>query len=273
MRVIVHVSDLHFGRTDPAVIAALRGAILELRPDLVAVSGDLTQRARTAQFVEAREFLRTLPFPQIVVPGNHDVPLYNVVERFLSPLGGYRKYISADLEPSVRDDEIAVVGLNSTRASLWRGGGRVNEGQTARAASQLAAAEGRLKVVVTHHPFDLPLGHDERHLVGGATMAMAALARAGADLFLAGHLHRAHVGGTAARYRIAGHSAIVVQAGTMSTRERGEPNTFNVLRVGPAAMAIERRTWRPDRDLFEPSAAGAFVRGPSGWMPRDEPAV
>lgn len=270
MRIIVHVSDLHFGRTDPGVMQMLARTILEVRPDLVAVSGDLTQRARTTQFLAARDFLRGLPFPQIVVPGNHDVPLYNVVERFLSPLGGYRRYINADLEPYLQDDEIAVVGLNSTRVGLWRGGGRVNEGQITRAAVRLQDAGARLKVVVTHHPFDLPAGHAERHLVGRAMMAMTALARAGADLFLAGHLHRAHVGDTAKRYRIAGHSALVVQAGTVSTRERGEPETFNVLRVSPTAVTVERRSWHAGRGRFEPSLAGAFVRGGGGWVPGDD---
>lgn len=265
MRVIAHVSDLHFGRTDPFVIAALQRSILELTPDLLAVSGDLTQRASPAQFAEAGEFLRALPFPQIVVPGNHDVPLFDLPRRLLTPLGGYLRHISGDLEPMVADDEIAVVGLNSVRAALMRGGGRLNANQVERAAARLQSAGSRLKAVVTHHPFDLPAGAPERHLVGRSVMAMTTLARAGADLFLAGHLHRAHIGETATRYRIAGHSALVVQAGTVSTRQRGEPASFNVLRVSPNRIEVEPRTWRSAAGEFQRAAVSSFVRSAEGW--------
>jgi 3',5'-cyclic AMP phosphodiesterase CpdA len=99
VRKILHVSDLHFGRIDPATLDPLRKTAERLKPDLVVVSGDLTQRARAWQFREARDYLATLPKPQLVVPGNHDVPLYDVVSRFLRPLSNYRRYISEDLEP------------------------------------------------------------------------------------------------------------------------------------------------------------------------------
>src|SRR5712671_7289873 len=99
MRVIVHLSDIHFGRIDASLIAPLRETVKEIKPDLVAVSGDLTQRARSHQFREARAFLDSLPQPQIVVPGNHDVPLHNVLSRFARPLRKYRRYITSDLRP------------------------------------------------------------------------------------------------------------------------------------------------------------------------------
>lgn len=98
MRTIVHLSDLHFGRVDLTVVAALIETVTKIKPDLVAVSGDLTQRARSHQFKEARTFLDKLPTPQIVVPGNHDVPLHNVFARFLKPLTKYRRYITPDLK-------------------------------------------------------------------------------------------------------------------------------------------------------------------------------
>ena len=99
--------------------------------------------------------------------------------------------------------------------------------QIDRAAARLRHCRRRpIKVIVTHHPFDLPEGFRREHLVGRAAMAMERFAEVGADLFLAGHLHVSHVGHTADRYNIAGHSALVVQAGTLSTRGRGELNTF-----------------------------------------------
>ena len=116
MRTLVHLSDLHFGRVDPALLSPLRALVEHLEPDVVVVSGDLTQRARSAQFQQARVFLDSLPGPQIVVPGNHDVPLYNVFSRFLTPLVKYRRHVTDDLSPEYVDEEIAVLGINTARS-------------------------------------------------------------------------------------------------------------------------------------------------------------
>ena len=123
MRTVVHLSDLHFGRVDPRLVAPLVQAIKTVAPHLVAVSGDLTQRARRREFVQARAFLQQLTCPQIIVPGNHDVPLYNMAARFLRPLAGYGRYITRDLEPVFVDEEMIVVGLNSARSVMFGGGG------------------------------------------------------------------------------------------------------------------------------------------------------
>src|SRR6476660_1479279 len=112
MRVVVHVSDIHFGRVDPATIEPLANAIIRRSPHLLAVSGDLTQRARRREFAAARAFLDGLPFPRLVIPGNHDVPLHNIFTRFFTPLARYRDAITDDLSPVYRDDEIIVVGVN-----------------------------------------------------------------------------------------------------------------------------------------------------------------
>src|SRR6266550_2681089 len=130
MRTLVHLSDLHFGRVDEQIIEPLISAVTEINPDLVAVSGDLTQRARSRQFRDARAFLNALPQPQIVVPGNHDVPLHNVFTRFLRPLDKYKRHITGDLHPTYVDDEIVVVGVNTAR-SLTIKGGRINADQVA----------------------------------------------------------------------------------------------------------------------------------------------
>jgi 3',5'-cyclic AMP phosphodiesterase CpdA len=266
MRTIVHVSDLHFGRVDPRLVPPLVQTIHAIAPHLIAVSGDLTQRARRSQFAQARAFLQQLPFPKIVVPGNHDVPLYNVAARLLGPLTRYRHYIARDLKPVFVDEEMIVVGLNSVRSALFGGGGRLNEEQVGRAASCLqTAAPHVVKIVVTHHPFGLPEGHGEEHLIGRSRMAMEQLARVGADLFLAGHLHVSHAGCTAERYKIAGHSALVVQAGTMSTRGRGERNSFNVVRLARPHISVERYTWDEERQTFRTSWSGAFQQTPEGW--------
>ncbi len=266
MRSIVHLSDIHFGRVNPLVIAPLIETVAKINPDLVAVSGDLTQRARSYQFKEARDFLDALPTPQIVVPGNHDVPLHNVFTRFAQPLRKYQRYITSDLRPFYYDDEIAVLGVNTAR-SLTIKGGRVSQEQVAWMRERLCATDPLVvKVVVTHHPFDLPEGHDERNLVGRARMAMEQLASCGADVFLAGHLHISHTTHSAVRYKIKGHSALVVQAGTAaSTRGRGEGNSFNVIRIDRPHIAVERLEWQPDRAEFTLATTERFTHTPDGW--------
>jgi len=176
MRIIVHLSDIHFGRVHLNLVEPLIRSVNQLKPDVVAISGDLTQRARTYQFKEARAFLDTLPKPQIVVPGNHDVPLHNLFTRFFQPLDKYRRYITEDLQPFHADDEIAIVGVNTARSFTFKGG-RVNQTQIESVREKLCPLPDEVtKAIVTHHPFDLPEGHHEADLVGRSRMAMEMLA-------------------------------------------------------------------------------------------------
>jgi 3',5'-cyclic AMP phosphodiesterase CpdA len=271
MRTIIHLSDLHFGRVDPPILVPLLRFIHAAKPDLVVVSGDLTQRAHTAEFLAARAFLDQVPFPWLVVPGNHDIPLYNLVARFARPLQKYRRYLCADLSPFFRDPEIAVAGLNTAR-SLTTKYGRLNPAQIARLRDRFRRIEDEItKVVVTHHPFDLPPGYaDRRQLVGGAHAAMAAMAECGVDLLLSGHLHVTHTALTAGRYKLTGHSALVVQAGTAtSTRGRGEANSFNCVRIEPGKISVEQILWNPGPQHLTLGDAAQFQRTAAGWQPSD----
>ena len=265
MRTIVHLSDLHFGRVDPPVLEPLARAITATRPDLVAVSGDLTQRARPEQFKEAKAFLDRLPQPQLVVPGNHDIPLYQFWVRLTQPLKRFTRYITADLFPRYVDDEIAVLGVNTSRKLLAKGG-RVNHAQISHICGQFNRLDRKqVRIVVTHHPFDLPEGSTHR-LIGRAQMAVEALAQCGVDIFLAGHLHLTHRG-TTARYNVAGYSGLVIQAGTASsTRGRGEMNSFNVLKVDPSRIAVDTHTWSVERGEFAVSESREFQRTEKGWL-------
>jgi 3',5'-cyclic AMP phosphodiesterase CpdA len=266
MRTVIHLSDLHFGRVDERVIDPLIKTIAEMEPNLIAVSGDLTQRARSHQFVEARAFLDRLPKPQIVVPGNHDIPLHNIFARFLRPLDKYRLYITDDLQPSYADEEMVVVGVSTARSSVFKGG-RINQNQVARVREKFCSYDDdTIKILVTHHPFDLPEGYSDRDLVGRAKMAMAGFAECGADLFLAGHLHVTYSGHTAKRYNIQGHSALVVQAGTAtSTRGRGETNSFNVLRLEHPNISVERLSWNLENGSFAIASEEHFQHSSAGW--------
>ena len=269
MRTLVHISDLHFGRTDPLVLEPLLATIATVAPDVVVVSGDLTQRARSAEFREARDFLARISAPMVVVPGNHDVPLYRVWERFLSPLGKFTRHFGRDLEPSFVDAEIAVIGINTARSLTFKNG-RINEEQMAAIHRLLDPLGGHVvKIVVTHHPFDLPDDTGDAKLVGRASEAMEVFARCGVDLLLAGHFHTSQAGDTSKRHEIDGYSALVVQAGTAtSTRGRGEENSFNVLRVTSDEIVVERQAWQPERSAFAIAGSERFVRDGGRWFER-----
>ena len=271
VRTVVHLSDIHFGRADPSVVAEVIRSVHEIRPDVVAVSGDLTQRARKHEYQQARDFLDALPKPSIVVPGNHDIPLHNLYHRFYRALDNYRHYITEDLEPFYRDETMAILGLNTAR-SLTVKGGRINEEQISRIAEHFAALPEELtKILVTHHPFDLPSTFERRDLVGRAPAAMLSLARCGVDLLLAGHFHVSHSGPTSVRYNTGGYSAVFVQAGTAcSTRERGERNSFNVIRADSDTIEVEVLSTEPD-NVFRSASVETFQYTPVGWIRRPAP--
>lgn len=267
MRTLVHLSDLHFGRIDRALVEPMRQAVNDAKPDLVVISGDFTQRARRSQFADARAFVASLNTPTLVVPGNHDIPLYDFAERFTAPLRRYRQYIAADLEPEYIDEEMVVLGVNTARTiALPIGEGRISAHQVDRIVDRLSGVSpSLLRVIVTHHPFDLPPGIGKQRLLGRSAMAMSRLARSNADLFLSGHLHVSHVSRVADRYEVNGHSGLIVQAGTVSTRGRGEQPSFNVLRMQRPEIVIERRVWDPAAAVFVEEMIGCYRHSVSGW--------
>jgi len=266
MRTIVHLSDLHFGRVDLQLLSPLVEAVEAAAPDVVVVSGDLTQRARSRQFVQAREFLARLPSPQVVVPGNHDVPLYNLFRRFARPFEGFRRHIEPNLLPSYVDDEIAVLGINTARALALKNG-RVSAHQLDRLRQLLGRLPHDLvKVIVTHHPFDAPASRQDSELVGGAREAMQEFARCGVDLLLAGHLHASHGVESGERHALAGYEALAISAGTASsTRGRGEANSFNVLRLHASDVDVERHEWDEGTRRFRRAAVQRFRREGTRW--------
>ena len=272
MRTLVHLSDLHFGRIDEALIGPLTAQIERLQPDVVVVSGDLTQRARTGQFQAARRFLDTLAAPQIIVPGNHDIPLHNVLSRFVQPLQKYRRHITQDLEPFYGDAEIAVIGVNTARSLTFKNG-RINASQIDCISRRMSGLPGSVvKIVVTHHPFDLPLHLGAQDLVGRADAAMGVFARCRIDLLLAGHLHASHADNTSERYRFGDYSAVAIQAGTAtSTRGRGESNSFNIIRVNSGHIAVDRMGWQSRSASFERVTTESFARTAGGWAKTEAP--
>lgn len=265
MRLIAHLSDLHFGRVDPVAVAALHASILQLAPHLVVVSGDLTQRARTRQFAAARAFLARLPVPTLVVPGNHDVPLYDVVRRFARPLARYRRFISDDVEPFFADAEIAVAGVNTARSLTWQGG-RINAEQLARLRRRFRRVDpALLKIVVTHHPFTAPPEGSQRKVVGRARAAMSVLADCGVDICLAGHLHLGHSAPASDHYLVRRGPLLLLAGTATSTRFRGQVNSFNLVRVADRRIELVRYAWDPVGE-FRASLTEDFAQTGDGWV-------
>ena len=263
MKRLVHLSDLHFGRVSPALEGPLIEAVTGIAPDLVVISGDLTQRARDSQFRAARGFLDRLPAPWLAVPGNHDTPLDNIAARMFRPFDGYRTHICEDLEPVHEDEDMVVAGVNTVNRFSWQRG-KVGSGRLARLESRLQGAGNRLKVAVLHHPLEHGPGTDKR-LMRGAGRTLAALGRTGADVVLSGHLHVALT-----RPFAAATGVLFVQAGTgLSTRLRdGEPNTFNQLDCTPDRVTVT--TWGAQGDavpVFSPAETASWHQGTDGWIP------
>ena len=266
MRKLLHISDLHFGRVDDGLLAPLHRLAEDLDPHVIAISGDLTQRARTREFEAARDYIATFRAPKVVVPGNHDIPLYDVVRRFARPLARYARFLGTDIEPTYVDSELVVVGINTARSWAFKGG-RINRDQAARARDSFCrVGENVTKVLVSHHPFDVPQTAGERELVGRSDMAMAALRDCTPDLLLSGHLHVHRVGSTAERYSLGGKAAIVVQAGTAtSTRGRGESNSVNLISIERPRIAVERFDWIQDKGTFLPASRATFELRDGVW--------
>ena len=270
-RRIAHISDLHFGRIDPAVVDGLARSLQEARPDLIVASGEFTQRARHREFRAARAFLDRLPAPVFAVPGNHDLPAYNLIERLWDPYRRYRRYISSDLEPVFLDDAVGIVGIKSSRrlpfATTWAIG-HVGRDQLEQTLARLdAMPDGVVRMVVVHHPLLLPESPARplaRHaFTGGAERALAAFAEHKVQLVLSGHLHlsysRRHVPtredapavtlpdpGVAEITAGAGSDSgpLVVQAASAtSTRLRNEPNAYNLITVDNGKVEVEVHAW------------------------------
>jgi 3',5'-cyclic AMP phosphodiesterase CpdA len=271
VRTIAHISDLHFDRIDPQVVEGLALDLAAKDPSLVVMSGDFTQRARAGQYKTAANFMARLPRPQLVVPGNHDIPLFDVITRFLFPLRNYHKYITRDVRPVYQDEELLVIGINTARSFTWTHNGFWKDGRISE--EQLLDVKLRacdlphdvFKVVVTHHPFIPPPGERVHGIVHGARRALDQMEECGIDLCLAGHLHMGYSGDVRTHHEAVKRSILSVQAGTAtSTRRRGEPNAYNFITINPDQVTIQVRAW--DGKGFVDALRTHFARLEGVWQ-------
>lgn len=270
MPCIAHISDLHFGYNDPLLLDPLRDALWQIKPNVLAVSGDLVEHATASEFIQARDFLDSLPKPQIVVPGNHDLPFYNLWLRAIDGLRNFRHYIVDDPTPTYIDDHIAVIGFESAHHFPVKGG-KITEQQLDSVVERFSALPDCLvRVLVTHHPLDLPEPAKASSLIAHSRHAITRMAPV-VDVLLAGHIHVSSSGSTSSRYKTGAHAMVFVQAGTaVSNRHKGEVNSFNVLHTGRAAegekqVRIERYAWSQEGGRFLCHRSEEYRLGKEGW--------
>ena len=256
MTVLLHISDTHFGTEEPPVVAAVQQLVREQKPDAVILSGDITHRARSAQFAAARRFCDSLGVAHLLtLPGNHDIPLYNAAARLFSPYGKYMNCFGRDLEPEIELPDVLMIGVNTTRPNRHTDG-EVSSRQIQRVVDRLRARRpDQLRIVVTHQPACVMRPEDEKDRLRGVEKAVVAWSGAGADLVLGGHIHLPYVSDIRALAKGAPRTMYCVQAGTaVSHRVRhGTPNSLNMIRWdAPAAGATRAcRVERWDYDLAD----------------------
>ena len=273
---IVHLSDLHFGAHDDRLVEAVEWRADQLKPDLIVISGDFTQRARTEQFRDACAFLdglRERGHEVLGVPGNHDVPLYDVLRRFLSPLARYRRFIDDTLCPFIELPGVAVLGVNTARSLTFKDG-RINQDQVAFIRETFSRTPNEsFRVLVTHHPlFALRVGDEVERAIGRQELALNAIEESGVDMLLAGHAHHASSQDAGDLVTRAG-GVLVVQAGTAtSTRVREQGQSFNTIDIAEGSATITIHAWTGED--FEANDAQCYEWMNGKWVLRKaaEPA-
>lgn len=235
---LFHVSDLHFGREDAAAVAWFARVVRDERPDAVICTGDLTMRARSAEYAAATAWLAALETPVTIEPGNHDLPYYNPIARMFAP---YRRYarVEAAIERPLALPGVMIVPLKTTARLQWRNlsWGRVSRSGLPAAVARLRAKPaGTIALVTCHHPL-VRTGFDGHGDTTGGGAALAALAEAGADAVLSGHVHDPFD----VAWPAGGRSVRLIGAGTLSERLRTAPPSFNELVVADGGLTVTVR--------------------------------
>ena len=285
---ILQISDVHFGGVFlPDRAAGVHRVAERRQPDLVVIAGDFTQRARSKQFTAARAFVDRFAAPTVVTPGNHDLPVYRLLERAFAPYRKYRASIEASLDRVHAFDDMTVVALNSTRPLRVTTGSLSDRQLDFAAAAFERGPAGHPRIVVTHHHVAYPPSFRAPKAMIGSERVVSRLEQLGVRILIAGHLHSTLIGesirlmprlrpGVPRR-----HGLVISQSGTAtSTRGRGPErgkNSFNYISIGPGHTVVTHYEWDQSNQAFESvadhefmSAAGAVGDPPAGPMGRGE---
>ena len=273
MITVLHVSDLHFGTPAvPEQIDAIEAMIQERRFDVVAVSGDVSQRARAGELLRARAFLRDAQRVSrtIVVPGNHDVKWWRApvgLGKRAALYAEYRRYVSPELEPTLRVPGATFVGLNTAHGVMphtltWnvRDIGVVGalgraQIERARAAFEASPPDDLRSIVMHHNPLKGELS--QRHGLVNTKRALGAFADLGVDLVMCGHDHQEAIHYVEHTRR----GTVVSTAGTVSNRSRGgRPSSVNIITLAPTRIDVATLIWAGHENTFIPGPVRSFTR-------------
>ena len=273
MPLLLQASDLHFGKPhDPVVAGAFMEAAHALSPDMIVLAGDFTQRAKVREYEKARAFIDRLPeVPKVFTPGNHDVPLYRVVERLVRPFANYRRYIEDRLDSVTRIPGVTVVALNTAAPRTAIVNGTVREGQLGFAQAAFdESPEGDLRVAVLHHHMAMPGDWSHQPPLPIRERVLTIFEDAGVDLILSGHLHRGFIAQSSRVYPKSRREILIVHSGTAtSTRGRGREkgrNSFNLVEASLEHLAVEHFMYMGASDGFRPVARHVSPRLPTTWL-------
>lgn len=237
---LFHISDVHFGLEDTAALAWVADCVARERPDAVAITGDLTMRARHREFAAAAAWIRALDVPVTVEVGNHDLPYFNLAERFLDPYRRFRA-LQAAVGHGANLPGLALIPLKTTARAQTRlnwSKGRVGERSLAACLAAIdALPPGTRALVACHHPL-VETGTHGKALTRGGSRALAALAGRRVLAVLSGHVHDAF---DLVRETEQG-PVRMIGAGTLSQRLRATPAGFNELTFADGALTVRLRS-------------------------------
>ncbi len=243
MTSILQFSDIHFGSEDKSAMAAVRDFAMALKPDVFLICGDITQNGSSKEFIAAQDWIKTFPGPKLITPGNHDTPMFNVLARAFWPFRGYNKYIRPMSEPYYADDNVMIVPHNTARGLQWKldwSLGVINL-QTLKADIRNldAARPGSLKMLAVHHPLIYPSVSPLQKTTKNGAEALNHLSDANIDAVLSGHVHTPFVA-----HRDPGKTELLsIGSGTLSTRRRGQPASFNHLHIDSDICRVTAYDW------------------------------
>ena len=269
MTVIIHISDTHFGTEVRAVTDALKQSVCNLLPDIIILSGDVTQRARRSQFKAAADFLGSLPAKtKLVVPGNHDIPLFNPFMRFLMPYRNFKKAFGPR-EATWTSPDLGIACYDAT-SPYRHTNGKINRNLVTAKVSLLKKQLNPKGVIIAcaHQPLVTAWPEDSHETLIDREETARLWSEAGVDLVLSGHVHVPIVTTTHKSFPQISRHIILAGAGTaISHRTRpGAPNSFNVITVNAPGISIDCYVFNSDQARFIPDRPVHFSKGNSGWQ-------